>query len=98
VNRFGILCAAGLVAGGVLVSGQSTSIPAPRRGGGDSVTGAFEGWYYNPDGSRSFLVGYYNRFDIFELKVNRSPRPPATFVDQPRDAIKQLMPPEGGHG
>jgi aliphatic nitrilase len=44
------------------------------------------------------LVGYYNRFDIFELKVNRSPRPPATFVDQPRDAIKQLMPPEGGHG
>jgi hypothetical protein len=43
------------------VSGQSTSIPAPRRGGGDSVTGAFEGWYYNPDGSRSFLVGYYNR-------------------------------------
>jgi len=61
VNRFGILCAAGLLAGGVLVSGQSTSIPAPRRGGGDSVTGAFEGWYYNPDGSRSFLVGYYNR-------------------------------------
>ena len=61
MNRFGILCAAGLLAGGVLVSGQSTSIPAPRRGGGDSVTGAFEGWYYNPDGSRSFLVGYYNR-------------------------------------
>jgi hypothetical protein len=25
------------------------------------VTGAFEGWYYNEDGSRSFLVGYYNR-------------------------------------
>jgi hypothetical protein len=56
-----MMCAAGLLAGGVLVSGQSTSIPAPRRGGGDSVTGAFEGWYYNPDGSRSFLVGYYNR-------------------------------------
>jgi len=61
VNRFAIICAAGLVAGGVLVSGQTTAIPAPRRGGGDSVTGAFEGWYYNPDGSRTFLVGYYNR-------------------------------------
>ena len=33
VNRFGILCAAGLLAGGVLLSGQSTAIPAPRRGG-----------------------------------------------------------------
>ena len=61
MNRFAIICAAGLVAGGVLVSGQTTAIPAPRRGGGDSVTGAFEGWYYNPDGSRTFLVGYYNR-------------------------------------
>ena len=61
MNRFGILCAAGLLAGGVLLSAQSTAIPAPRRGAGDSVTGAFEGWYYNEDGSRSFLVGYYNR-------------------------------------
>jgi hypothetical protein len=61
VNRFGILCAAGLLAGGVLLSAQSTAIPAPRRGAGDSVTGAFEGWYYNEDGSRAFLVGYYNR-------------------------------------
>ena len=61
MNRFGILCAAGLLAGGVLVSAQSTAIPAPRRGAGDSITGAFEGWYYNADGSRAFLVGYYNR-------------------------------------
>jgi hypothetical protein len=56
-----MMCAAGLLAGGVLLSGQSTFVPSPRRGAGDSVTGAFEGWYYNPDGSRSFLVGYYNR-------------------------------------
>lgn len=28
---------------------------------GASVTGSFEGWYSNPDGSRSFLVGYLNR-------------------------------------
>jgi hypothetical protein len=73
VNRFGILCAAGLLAGGVVVSGQRIAIPEPRRGAGDSVTGAFEGWYYNPDGSRAFLVGYYNRNARQELDVPIGP-------------------------
>jgi hypothetical protein len=73
VNRFGILCAAGLLAGGVRLSAQSTAIPAPRRGAGDSVTGAFEGWYYNEDGSRSFLVGYYNRNSQQTLDVPIGP-------------------------
>jgi hypothetical protein len=73
VNRFGFLCAAGLLAGGVFLSGQSTAVPAPRRGAGDSVTGAFEGWYYNPDGSRSFLVGYYNRNSQQEIDVPIGP-------------------------
>jgi hypothetical protein len=73
VNRFGFLCAAGLLAGGVFLSGQSTAVPAPRRGAGDSVTGAFEGWYYNPDGSRTFLVGYYNRNSQQEIDVPIGP-------------------------
>ncbi len=65
MKRFGSVCAAGavilgMIAGGVLLSGQ-VQPPEPRRGSGASVTGAFEGWFYNPDGSRSFLVGYYNR-------------------------------------
>ena len=68
-----MMCAAGLLAGGVLVSGQSTSVPTPRRGAGDSVTGAYEGWYYNPDGSRSFLVGYYNRNSQQELDIPVGP-------------------------
>jgi len=76
VNRFGILCAAGAVvgtiAGGVLVSGQ-VQPPEPRRAFGASVTGAFEGWYYNPDGSRSFLVGYYNRNSQQELDIPIGP-------------------------
>ena len=33
----------------------------PGHSGGQSVTGAFEGWFKNPDGSFSILVGYYNR-------------------------------------
>jgi hypothetical protein len=61
VNRVASLCAAGALAGGILLSAQTTQIPEPRRGSGASVTGAYEGWFYNPDGSRSFLVGYYNR-------------------------------------
>ena len=47
-------------AGGILVSAQQ--LPSePRRDFGTSVTGAFEGWFANPDGSRTFLVGYLNR-------------------------------------
>lgn len=76
MNRFGILCAAGVVlgtvAGGVLLSGQVQ--PAePRRQFGASITAAFEGWYYNPDGSRSFLVGYYNRNSQQQLDIPIGP-------------------------
>jgi hypothetical protein len=28
---------------------------------GESITGAYEGWYPNPDGTSTVLVGYYNR-------------------------------------
>ena len=33
----------------------------PVRETGQSVTGAYEGWYQNPDGTYSLLVGYFNR-------------------------------------
>jgi hypothetical protein len=49
-----------LVAASVLVADQQ--LPSePQRAFGASVTGAFEGWYDNPDGSRTLLVGYLNR-------------------------------------
>jgi hypothetical protein len=75
-----ILClsAAAVLAGGVILSagqqGQGTT-PAPWplsnavREKGSSITGAFEGWYYNKDGSRSLLVGYFNRNTKQELDV-----------------------------
>lgn len=34
---------------------------APQRGSGQGVTGAFEGWYPNQDGTFNLLVGYFNR-------------------------------------
>ncbi len=78
MNRLGLLCAAGIIAGGVFVSAQRISIPEPRRGAGDSLTGAFEGWYYNPDGSRAFLIGYYNRNARQEVDI---PIGPANHID-----------------
>ena len=66
-----MLCAAGALAGGVFLSAQM--IPEPRRGFGASVTGAYEGWYYNEDGSRSFLIGYYNRNSQQELDIPIGP-------------------------
>jgi hypothetical protein len=54
------LVVAAVIAGSVLVSAQQ--LPSePQRQFGTSVTGAFEGWFANPDGSRSFLIGYFNR-------------------------------------
>jgi hypothetical protein len=44
----------------VLLVGQS--LPnEPWRGAGAGVTGAFEGWFKNADGSYSLLIGYFNR-------------------------------------
>jgi hypothetical protein len=73
VKQFGFLCAAGALAGGIVLSAQISQLPEPRRGFGDSVTPAYEGWFYNPDGSRSFLVGYYNRNSRQEIDIPIGP-------------------------
>lgn len=50
------------LASGLLLFAQQPVLPSePPRGFGASVTGAFEGWFQNPDGTYSFLVGYLNR-------------------------------------
>ena len=33
----------------------------PFHQAGQGVTGAFEGWYPNPDGTYTLLFGYFNR-------------------------------------
>ena len=43
-----------------LICGQSLPLE-PSRDSGASVTGAFEGWFKNADGTFSLLLGYYNR-------------------------------------
>lgn len=57
-----IACAA--LVGGVMVAAQGpqTSLPLePFKERGASITPAYEGWFANPDGSFSVLLGYYNR-------------------------------------
>src|SRR5580704_19037262 len=51
--------------------------PSPGRGPGaermpekkTGLTGAFEGWFKNPDGTFSLLLGYFNRNDKEELDI-----------------------------
>lgn len=73
----GILCAAALMSGGVLLLGQTerTSIPEPRRQFGSGITGAFEGWFTSETDKefRGFLVGYFNRNTQQELDVPIGP-------------------------
>src|SRR4029453_8368679 len=45
----------------------------PVRESGQSVTGAFEGWYQNPDGTYSLLVGYFNRNSTQTLDIPVGP-------------------------
>jgi hypothetical protein len=54
--------AAIVVALGSSLRGQGSTLPfEPVKDRGQSITGAYEGWYTNPDGSYSLLVGYFNR-------------------------------------
>jgi len=45
----------------------------PRHDAGQSITGVFEGWFRNPDGSFSLLFGYYNRNLKQEMDVAVGP-------------------------
>jgi hypothetical protein len=52
--------------------GQSLPLEPPHEAG-TSVTGAFEGWFKNADGSFSLLLGYYNRNQYQEVDVPIGP-------------------------
>ena len=48
----------------------------PPRDSGQNVTAAYEGWFRNPDGTYSILVGYFNRNqkEILEIPVGAENR------------------------
>jgi hypothetical protein len=54
--------------------GQARPLPAePAHDSGQSVTGAYEGWFKNPDGSFSLLFGYFNRNQKQDLDIAIGP-------------------------
>jgi hypothetical protein len=61
-----------LIVCGVLAEGQSLPVE-PSHESGASVTGAYEGWFKNPDGSFSLLLGYYNRNQKQEIDIPVGP-------------------------
>ncbi len=56
----------------VMALGQALP-PEPARDSGSSITGAFEGWFKNSDGSFSLLLGYYNRNRKQEVDIPVGP-------------------------
>jgi len=77
VRRLITICAAGVLACGALGALEATPLgqtpPEPRKQFGAGVTGAYEGWYTAKDGSRWFVVGYYNRNSRQVLEVPVGP-------------------------
>jgi hypothetical protein len=72
VLRVGTVLA--LVVGGAMVTVQGQLLPSgPKLGFGASVTPAYDGWYENPDGSFTYLIGYYNRNWTQELDIPIGP-------------------------
>src|SRR5215468_9332540 len=62
----------GAAAFGALLHAQILPLE-PLHETGASITGAFEGWFKNPDGTFSLLLGYYNRNQKQEVDVPIGP-------------------------
>jgi hypothetical protein len=59
---------------GIALGLRADQLPLePPHNSGQSITGAYEGWFKSPDGSFSLLVGYYNRNQTQELDVPVGP-------------------------
>ncbi|HWE53040.1 MAG TPA: hypothetical protein VG273_24830 [Bryobacteraceae bacterium] len=69
-TRIGIMVPM-LLIGGSLAFGQLPVEPSHNSGLG--ITGAFEGWFKNPDGTFSLLAGYFNRNAKEELDIPVGP-------------------------
>jgi hypothetical protein len=83
---------------GALVWAQTLPLE-PAHESGASVTGAFEGWFKNPDGSFGLLLGYYNRNQKQEVDVPIGPEnriEPSAGSQQPAAGSQQPGGPDRG--
>jgi hypothetical protein len=70
------VCAVVAAAGSLFLAASllQAQLPlSPYRDSGQGVTGSFEGWYKNPDGTFTLLVGYYNRNEKQALEIPIGP-------------------------
>ena len=78
-SRLGIALIVCAAAGGALQAGQQGQAPSQFplsnaiRPTGQSVTPAFEGWFYDRDGGIRLLIGYFNRNTKQELDIPIGP-------------------------
>jgi hypothetical protein len=68
-HRFPLACLAAMLLASYWELPAQQLVTGPRHDSGQSVTGAFEGWFHNEDGSFSLLFGYYNRNLKQELDI-----------------------------
>lgn len=61
------------LAGGAMLSAQQLLPSSPAKAFGASVTPSYEGWFDNPDGSHTFMAGYYSRNTVAEVDVPIGP-------------------------
>lgn len=73
LNALRYCALAALITGSAVVSAQNLLPSTPPKGFGASVTPAFEGWFDNPDGTHTFLIGYFNRNTAQEVDVPIGP-------------------------
>lgn len=62
-----------VLACGTLARGQQSLPLEPPHEAGTSVTAVYEGWFQNPDGTYSLLVGYLNRNEKQEIDIAIGP-------------------------
>ena len=74
---------AGLLGATLGAAGASAQIPTTLQGFGAPVYPAFEGWYGNPDGTATLLIGFYNANT--EQAVDLPVGPTNYFSPGPRD-------------
>ncbi|HJN43211.1 MAG: hypothetical protein QGI10_16040 [Vicinamibacterales bacterium] len=68
------LATAALMLVGTGAAAQQLPLEPPHKDFGQAVWPVYEGWYDNPDGSYTFLIGYFNpnREQTFDLPVGES--------------------------
>jgi len=70
IGRFTLIA---LAMGAAAIQAQQTLPMEPSHFTGQSITGAFEGWFANQDGTFSLLLGYFNRNQREEVDIPIGP-------------------------